>query len=252
MNLKQHLKNSLEESVDMEKHDDTQAQDLPPLEVGKFSWHNHEFRARILSAIVLVPLVLATIAAGGVWFYALILATAILMIREWDRFVTHRENISWKIGGVVYVLATCLSLLLLREEALGGGLSVLLYLLLIVWATDIGAYFAGRLIGGPKLIPAISPNKTWAGLLGGILAAMTVGGILSFLFPFPQHFVQGAWLSALLAVVAQAGDFFESWMKRKADLKDSGHLIPGHGGILDRIDGLTFTAPLLALFYHLV
>jgi phosphatidate cytidylyltransferase len=111
----------------------------------------------------------------------------------------------------------------------------------IVVATDVGAYFAGRTLGGPKIAPSISPSKTWSGLIGGMLAAslfavalaMRVSPVFSM-----EELVLAILFGAFLAVVAQAGDFFESWMKRKAGVKDSGAMIPGHGGVLDRIDGL--------------
>jgi phosphatidate cytidylyltransferase len=116
-----------------------------------------------------------------------------------------------------------------------------LTIILPVIATDIGAYFAGRTIGGPKIAPAISPSKTWAGLFGAIVLASLALVLLS------QWSSGGAavvnWREAVLgglvvAVVAQAGDFFESWMKRRAGVKDSGRIIPGHGGLFDRVDGL--------------
>jgi phosphatidate cytidylyltransferase len=124
------------------------------------------------------------------------------------------------------------------------------WLLLVVWTTDIGAYFAGRSIGGPKLAPRISPGKTWAGLVGGMAAAGLVGGLLTALAG--AGFWLAAGLGALLAAVAQAGDLFESRLKRHAGVKDSGHLIPGHGGLLDRIDGLVFAAPTFALVVALM
>jgi phosphatidate cytidylyltransferase len=115
-----------------------------------------------------------------------------------------------------------------------------------VAATDIGAYFAGRAIGGPKIAPKISPSKTWAGLGGGVLAASLVLALYyvpSIDASDPNQTVGGALFASFLlgltlAVVAQAGDFFESWLKRKAGVKDSSNLIPGHGGVFDRIDGL--------------
>lgn len=213
---------------------------------GKNYWDNPGFRKRVISALVLGPLVLAAVAAGGAVFYTLVLVAAVLMMREWDAINAHRMSDAWGWAGVLYVTATCLSFIILREETL----TLIIYLLAVVWATDIGAYFAGRQIGGPKLAPSISPNKTWSGLLGGILSAVTVGGILSFFFMFPTHVTQAALVSAGLAVVAQMGDLFESWMKRRAGMKDSSNLIPGHGGVLDRVDGLTFTAPLLVALYY--
>lgn len=212
-----------------------------------FDWDNPEFRKRVISAAVLAPLVLGAVAWGGMLFHGLILLCAIFMMREWDVINAHRNSDVWGFAGICYVTATCLSFIHLRHQP--DGLSLILFLLAIVWATDIGAYFAGRQIGGPKIAPSISPSKTWAGLFGGMLSAMVIGAALAWFFPFPHHFMEGIWIGALLAVVAQVGDFFESWMKRKAGMKDSSNLIPGHGGILDRVDGLTFTAPLLVLLH---
>jgi phosphatidate cytidylyltransferase len=225
------------------------AETIPPRPVDT---NNPEFRKRVKSAVILAPLVLAAVAAGGVAFYTLVLLTAVLMMREWDAMIEHRMSARWGWAGVAYVTATCLSFILLREPSLGGSLTLLVYLLAVVWATDIGAYFAGRSIGGPKLAPRLSPKKTWAGLLGGMLSAAAIGSLLSVFFPFPPNLVHAALMSAVLAIVAQMGDLFESWLKREAGIKDSSNLIPGHGGILDRVDGLTFTAPLLVAIYYTV
>jgi phosphatidate cytidylyltransferase len=112
---------------------------------------------------------------------------------------------------------------------------IVFWLMLVTWATDICAYFAGRGIGGPKLAPRISPNKTWAGLGGGALGALAVGAIAAYAFDLETPFL---YLGGLMAVLAQAGDLYESWVKRRAGAKDSSNLIPGHGGVLDRLDGL--------------
>jgi phosphatidate cytidylyltransferase len=239
-----------DEDITPKKHTATQGNAIPASASGN-SWHNPEFRKRILSAAILGPVVLGAVAWGGVAFYLLVLLCAVLMMREWDAMTQHRTSRIWGGLGVCYVTITALSLILLREPTLGGHLTLILYLLAVVWATDIGAYFSGRALGGPKLAPRISPKKTWAGLLGGILSAVAIGSLLSIFFPYPPHLAYAALLSALLAIVAQIGDLFESWLKRKADVKDSGILIPGHGGILDRVDGLTFTAPLLVAAYYL-
>lgn len=134
--------------------------------------------------------------------------------------------------GLAYAGTASIALLYLREQPHGFALA--LWALAIVWATDIGAYFAGRMIGGPKLAPAISPNKTWAGLIGGVIAAGVVGAMIAVVGGLPSG---ALFLGAPLAIVAQAGDLLESAMKRRAGVKDSGTILPGHGGVLDRLDG---------------
>ncbi|MDE1147726.1 MAG: phosphatidate cytidylyltransferase [Azospirillaceae bacterium] len=152
---------------------------------------------------------------------------------------------------VPYVGGGCLALDWLRNRAGPEAPWLFLFLLLAIWATDIGAYVAGRAIGGPKLAPRISPKKTWAGLLGGMAAAALVGLALAPLATV-SSFGAGALVAAVIAVVGQVGDLFESYMKRRCDVKDSGSLIPGHGGLLDRIDGLVMAAPVFALFHALI
>jgi phosphatidate cytidylyltransferase len=147
-------------------------------------------------------------------------------------------RIGW---GLIYAGAPAIALLSLRS--LPQGFALALWTLLIVILTDTGAYFAGRAIGGPKLWPKLSPNKTWAGLGGGMAAALLGGAIVGFAFGLPAVTL---WLGAPLAVVAQAGDLYESALKRKAGVKDSGRVLPGHGGVLDRIDGLIPVASLVA------
>jgi phosphatidate cytidylyltransferase len=116
--------------------------------------------------------------------------------------------------------------------------------LALVWATDIFAYFAGRGIGGAKLAPSISPNKTWAGLAGGMLGAGITGLAVSYYF---QLSILWAAASVFLAIASQGGDLFESWLKRRTGVKDSGALLPGHGGVLDRLDGVVPVAVIVAL-----
>ena len=117
--------------------------------------------------------------------------------------------------------------------------TLVLWVFFITWATDIMAYFAGRTIGGPKLAPRISPNKTWAGLIGGMVGAGLIGWATATWFEMEPLFL---WLGAPLGAIAQAGDLYESWEKRRAGVKDSGRLLPGHGGVLDRLDGLLAAA----------
>ncbi len=157
---------------------------------------------------------------------------------------------SWVAIGLLYAGMPAIALIWLRGTQYGLALTLLT--LVTVWATDIFAYFSGRAIGGPKLAPAISPNKTWAGLIGGMagsaLTIWLVYGLLDGRIDVPP--VPVLWLVALapvLAVVAQAGDFYESWLKRRVGVKDSGNLLPGHGGILDRLDGLVPVAVVAAV-----
>jgi phosphatidate cytidylyltransferase len=114
----------------------------------------------------------------------------------------------------------------------------------LVWAADSAAYFAGRAIGGPKLAPAISPKKTWSGFVGGLLGATLGAFAMVWLFALP---VQLAYVTPLLAILSVFGDLYESNLKRQAGVKDSGKVLPGHGGLLDRLDGLVFVAPPAAL-----
>ena len=147
--------------------------------------------------------------------------------------------------GPVAILGAMAGLWFIREQL---GMTAALWVFGMVWATDIGAYAAGRTIGGPKLAPRISPKKTWAGLIGGMISAAAFGAGVAVAYGAARPGF-AALLAAVLAVVSQAGDFFESGVKRYFDKKDSGHLIPGHGGLLDRVDGLIVAAPVFALFH---
>jgi phosphatidate cytidylyltransferase len=155
-------------------------------------------------------------------------------------------------GGLIYIAWPLAAAMGFRDDAM--GLMVIFYILVSVWAVDIFAMFSGKIIGGPKLAPRLSPNKTWAGMLGAILgalvaAALSYGLIVSFddsgLVP---NVTALAVLAVVLAVVAQGADLFESWLKRKYQIKDSGNIFPGHGGILDRVDGLVG----VLIFLHLL
>ncbi|HEU0118342.1 MAG TPA: phosphatidate cytidylyltransferase [Alphaproteobacteria bacterium] len=156
---------------------------------------------------------------------------------------------AWVAAGIPYMGGSGIALFYLHQTPANG--SLVYYLLAVVWGTDIGAYVAGRIIGGPKLAPKLSPNKTWAGLLGGMALAVVLGYIAAACFG--AHITAiGAGLAVVLAVLAQCGDLFESNFKRRSGAKESGKLIPGHGGVLDRIDGLVFAAIALALFQTLI
>jgi phosphatidate cytidylyltransferase len=147
--------------------------------------------------------------------------------------------------GTAYIGIGCLAFLWLRTVP-ADARDLVFWVLAVVWATDIGAYFAGRGIGGPKLAPRISPNKTWAGLIGGALAAGLVGVVAAGLIGRDTLLLVAGGM--VLAVIAQGGDLLESWCKRRFGVKDSSHIIPGHGGILDRVDGLLAVLPVVFLY----
>ena len=157
-----------------------------------------------------------------------------------------RQRVGWIAGGILYCALPGIALIVLRR--MPGGLELTAWTLAIVWATDIFAFFAGRAIGGPKLAPSLSPNKTWAGLAGGAIGAALTSYIVARIAGISLALFDYALIAGLvLAVVAQGGDLFESWMKRLTGLKDSGRLLPGHGGILDRLDGLVPVAIVVAV-----
>lgn len=148
--------------------------------------------------------------------------------------------------GVLYIGLAGIALIELRHDNEAGRYNVL-FLFLVVWASDIGAYMAGRAIGGPKLWPAVSPNKTWSGAAGGLLAAILVGLGTAMAFTPDASAVAVVAVAVLLGVASQSGDLLESAIKRHFDVKDSSRLIPGHGGLLDRLDGVLAAAPVAAL-----
>ena len=150
----------------------------------------------------------------------------------------------WAGAGFIYVCVPLIALLWLIKVP--GGQMALLWLLVVIWTTDSGAFIAGRLIGGPKLAPSISPGKTWAGAAGGVAAAVVASLIMAGRV-VPIDLVEAGILAAVMSVVGQLGDLGESWVKRRFKAKDSGTLIPGHGGVLDRIDSLMPTALVFAV-----
>ncbi len=191
---------------------------------------------RLGQYVLFVPLAIMCPIAAGPNFFALGLLVGAFFFLT---IVTRRPRLGL---GVLYCGLPVYALLLIRHEP--DGIRNALWALSLVWATDIGAYFAGRSIGGPKLAPTISPNKTWAGLIGGIIVATIVALALQAFYQLPPRFVIA---TPLLAILAQAGDLYESWLKRRAGVKDSGSVIPGHGGVLDRLDGLVPVLPVAAL-----
>ncbi|MGH6860940.1 MAG: phosphatidate cytidylyltransferase [Phyllobacterium sp.] len=154
-----------------------------------------------------------------------------------------RESGYWPASGLVYAGFPAISLTLLRGDT-GDGFAAILFLFAVVWATDIFAYFNGRALGGPKLAPRFSPNKTWSGAIGGA-AAGVAAGVACAAFITPGGGVAVPFIALLVSIISQMGDLGESWLKRKFGVKDSGYLIPGHGGVMDRVDGLVAAAALL-------
>ena len=201
-----------------------------------------ELVVRTATGVIMAVVALFAAFQGGYALAVLAAAAATAVFYEWTR-LTKGWGAAWYLGGFIYALFAALSLLWVRDRA-EDGLSLLLWIFIIVWATDIGAYITGRSIGGPKLAPAISPGKTWAGFYGGVAAATLFGGawVLTTGLHWPVLL-----LAPLFSVASQGGDLFESWMKRRAGVKDSGRLLPGHGGVFDRLDGLLPVAILTAL-----
>lgn len=252
-------------------------------------------KTRILSALVLAPLVLLALYFGGLALVVLVSVAGAVMGWEWARLCSNGGKLgsaglvsivtlaalaplfvlfpgsavaptvlgfgaavaaalavaggarrdAWLPLGLVYIGFACLALLWLRSVPQGGR-ELVLWLFAVVWAADSGGYFVGRAIGGPRLAPRISPGKTWAGLIGGILAAALVGVLAAGLLGREATLLVVGGMA--LAIIAQGGDLLESWVKRRFGVKDSGHIIPGHGGILDRVDALL--AVLLAAFLY--
>jgi phosphatidate cytidylyltransferase len=151
-----------------------------------------------------------------------------------------RAHRGWCVGGLLYAGALLIApVLLRRDEVL--GFPALVFLFLVVWMTDIVAYFAGRALGGPKLMPSVSPNKTWSGAIGGAIGGV-IGGVALASYIGIGNLVAIGILAFVLSIAAQGGDLLESAIKRRFNVKDAGRLIPGHGGVMDRVDGFLIAA----------
>jgi phosphatidate cytidylyltransferase len=196
-----------------------------------------------------VGAVVAALVAGGLGRYVEAASIAGLVALGVAPMLVQRRSPAalWLPGGIVYLTAAGLGLLFLRNRPQDGW-HIIFWLLAVVWAADTGGFVAGRTLGGPKLAPTISPNKTWSGLAGAAFAAAVVGGAVGLLW-FGADGVTLALASLGLALVAQAGDLLESRLKRRFGAKDSSHLIPGHGGLLDRVDGVLSVGLVVSLIF---
>ena len=210
--------------------------------VGRFRKHR-SLVLRVLSAVVLGPLLLAAIWFGFPWLDLVAALAAPLIVSEWLNLTRGRPL--RRLLAIVYSLAAIVALLWLRHQP-ADGRETILWIVAVIWATDIGAFVVGRAAGGAKLAPRISPGKTWSGLIGGMAWAAVASAAMSYAFGL-GHTVTLAAVGACLAIVGQIGDLLESAAKRAAGVKDSGTLIPGHGGLLDRVDGLLAILVVVAL-----
>jgi phosphatidate cytidylyltransferase len=199
-----------------------------------------DFPVRLASGLVLAPAALIVAWIGGAIFVAFWSGAALLIAWEWTRLVAGANNRGlWLAAGLLYAAITLLAPLTLRADASFGFLAIL-FLFAIVWMTDIMGYAVGRAVGGRKLWPAISPNKTWSGAIGGVAGALVAG--LGVAAGGTIALVPIAILAMILSMVAQGGDLLESAIKRKFGAKDTSDLIPGHGGVMDRLDGFIAAA----------
>jgi len=207
-------------------------------------------KKRVISAAILIPVTLIVVLIGGVLFNIFAAAIVVLLVSEYAMML-HKINKSELLKkSLPYLLAyTALpAAALVSLRNLDSGVEVIIYLLSIVWITDTVAYFAGKNFGGPKLAPKISPNKTISGAVGGALGAAVFGVFAYFLTSDAVTFYGFIMLSIFFSIISQIGDLLESYIKRRFEVKDSGDLIPGHGGLFDRLDGLL----LVVVFGYLV
>lgn len=208
-----------------------------------------DFMVRAGSAIILFAIAGTALWFGGLAFGLLLLVGGALMLVEWFALVramtlSSGAKAALNILGPLLTLGAMAGLWFIRDQL---GMTAALWVFGMVWATDIGAYFAGRAFGGARLAPQISPSKTWSGLIGGMIAALIASATIG-----DRAGIIGVplWIGLFIGLLAQMGDLAQSWMKRRAGVKDSGKLIPGHGGLFDRVDGVLPVALLLgALAY---
>ena len=194
------------------------------------------------------------ISCGLVYMGYYSVALLVLLIGPAIKFVQSRDKDAIELGasllGVPYVGLPIIAMIWLRADA-DYGFQLIIYLFVIVWSVDIFAYVSGRSFGGPKLAPSISPKKTWSGFIGGVSAGM-VAGVLFNHYLGNENLLPIAIMALAIGIFSQMGDLFESVFKRHYNVKDASNLIPGHGGLFDRVDGLLFAAVLAAIIALLV
>lgn len=210
------------------------------------------------AGIVITSFFVATGAASPrVFAWALPAVFALFIVGLYDKSGTHVENIVWEIGGIVYIAVPMALLTALPLNGVYGTIiytpSILLSILFTVWANDVGAYLTGVAFGRRKLFERISPNKSWEGFFGGVACAILVGGICGYaLAPSPNSILVWGGAGAVIAISGVFGDLIESMLKRSVGIKDSGNILPGHGGFLDRFDALILAAPFVYTYFTVI
>lgn len=216
----------------------------------------HEMTKRIAAGLVLAPLTIILIAAGKWTFLGLMFVAALIALYEFYRLTSAAPNPEWNMSLALFYTMLCFASFIFIRLAFLQGTWFALCIIMAVWASDIGALIVGKKIGGPKLAPSLSPNKTWAGLGGAMIFCGLALAAFLYMAPDLRHLFDtktglrfgGDWwkvfaAGCFLGAVGQAGDLFKSRFKRRAGVKDSGAIIPGHGGLLDRIDALMLVSP---------
>ncbi|MEM8750805.1 MAG: phosphatidate cytidylyltransferase [Pseudomonadota bacterium] len=212
-----------------------------------YEWHGLVSRTAfdMPEALLTAGFIALVVSVVTGWFVVVGIAFLVLgLILELTHHGDERSDVRWMGLGALYCVIPVATLPFIREH---GGLGLLLLLYFSVWATDVVAYFAGRQFGGPKLMPSVSPKKTWSGALGGVAGAVIIGIVFANL-DGQYSLAVSVGMAIMLSVFCQIGDLFESWVKRMVGAKDSSALIPGHGGFLDRVDGLVAAAVPVAVF----
>jgi phosphatidate cytidylyltransferase len=207
---------------------------------------NAILKKRIISAAILVPITIFVIIKGGFIFNLLLVSIALILMSEFFNILEKTNNLDLLSKYTPFVIAYCCvpiaSFISLRY--LANGIEVIIFICLIVWLSDISAYFTGKALGGPKLAPKISPNKTISGALGAVIISAIFALIAYFFTDKNISLYSFIVIAIFLSIFSQIGDLIESFFKRKFGIKDSGNIIPGHGGLFDRLDGLLLASVL--------